>query len=48
MSVINCNYIKDEISCLWEPVSTRDIEGFNVKYLQISRQLSDYQIITHS
>ena len=47
MSVINCYYIKDEIS-LCELVSVSDTRGLNVKYLQISFALTQYEFIAHS
>jgi hypothetical protein len=47
MSVINCYYIVDVI-CLCELVSTRDIAGLDVNYLEPPVSLPQYQLMTHS
>ena len=47
MSVIYCNYIIDATS-LCELVSVSDFGGLNVDYLQISRALSEQQLIANS
>jgi hypothetical protein len=47
MSVINCYYIIDVVS-LCELASVSDFGGLNVEYLQISRELSEKQLIANS
>ena len=48
MSVINCYYIIDVTISLCELVSVSDTRGLNVKYLQISFALTQYEFISHS
>ena len=47
MSVINCNYIIDDLS-FCELVSTRDIAGLDINNLEPPVILPQYQLMTHS
>ena len=48
MSMINCYYIIDKISCLCEQVIVSDTLGLNVKYFQISAGLPQYKFVADS